>query len=84
MATTPAPHPGAPGPAEVDERFATSPEPRGWTIAHLPAWSSRASAAATSATGTDGLHLTIPATHPVWCPGVHEPPLRDSAVQSGS
>ena len=32
----------------------------------------------------DGLHLTIPADHPRWCPELHEPPLRVSAVQSGT
>lgn len=79
----PAP-PEPPGPTAVDERFATPPEDRGWTLAYLPAWSSRAAAAASARTGPDGLHLTIPAEHPVWCPGDHVPPLRVSAAQSGS
>lgn len=79
----PAPH-DPPGPTAVDERFATAPEDRGWTLAYLPAWSSRAAAAASARTGPEGLHLTIPADHPVWCPGDHEPPLRVSAAQSGS
>ncbi|MEJ2871755.1 glycoside hydrolase family 16 protein [Actinomycetospora sp. OC33-EN08] len=55
-----------------------------WTPAYLPAWSSRAAAAATYALTDDGLHLTIPDDHPVWCPDLHEPPLRVSAVQSGN
>lgn len=84
MRTTPAPHPATPGPAEVDERFATPPGPRGWTLAYLPAWSSRDAAAAAATTAPDGLHLTIPPAHPVWCAGSHEPPLRVSAAQSGS
>lgn len=76
--------PRPPGPTVVDERFTTPPEDRGWTLAYLPAWSSRAAAAATARTGADGLHLTIPPDHPVWCPGEHAPPLRVSAAQSGS
>lgn len=73
-----------PGPTVLDERFATAPEARGWTLAYLPAWSSRSAAAATARTSPEGLHLTISPDHPVWCPGDHEPPLRVSAAQSGS
>ncbi|NHT19592.1 glycoside hydrolase family 16 protein [Cellulomonas sp. IC4_254] len=73
-----------PGPTAVDEDFTTPPQERGWTLAYLPAWSSRSAAAATARTAPDGLHLTLPADHPVWCPGDHEPPLRVSAAQSGS
>lgn len=82
MPTTP--HPGPPGPTEVDETFDRPPEERGWTTAYLPAWSSRAAAAAHVDTGPDGLHLSVPPGHPVWCPDLHAPPLRVSAVQSGS
>lgn len=78
------PHPGPPGPVEVDERFADDPAARGWTTAYLPAWSSRTEAAAAWRTGPDGLHLTVPSDHPVWCADRHDPPLRVSAVQSGS
>lgn len=76
--------PAPPGPTEVDERFTAPPEDRGWTTAYLPAWSSRAAAAARVRTDAEGLHLTVPPEHPVWCPDLHHPPLRVSAVQSGS
>lgn len=78
------PRPEPPGPTTVDERFATSPQDRGWTLAYLPAWSSRAAAAADARTGPEGLRLAIGPEHPVWCAGTHAPPLRVSAVQSGS
>lgn len=55
-----------------------------WTPAYLPAWSSRAAAAASYTLADDGLHLTVPDHHPVWCPDLHRPPLRVSAVQSGN
>lgn len=76
--------PAPPGPVAVDERFTRPPEDRGWTLAYLPAWSSRAAAAATARTGPDGLHLTIPPGQPLWCPDDHRPRLRVSAVQSGT
>ncbi|WP_431278379.1 glycoside hydrolase family 16 protein [Leifsonia poae] len=53
-----------------------------WMPAYLPAWSSRAAAAADFALVADGLRLSIPPAHPRWCPEIHEPPLRVSAVQS--
>jgi hypothetical protein len=59
-------------------------DPSVWVPAYLPAWSSRAAAAATWSLTTHGLRLTIPDEHPVWCPELHEPPLRVSAVQSGN
>jgi hypothetical protein len=49
-------------------------DPAVWTTSYLPAWSSRAAAAATYTVEDDGLHLTIPADHPLWV----------SAVQSGN
>lgn len=55
-----------------------------WTPAYLPAWSSRAAAAAAHDLTADGLRLTVPDDHPVWCPDLHDPPLRVSAVQSGN
>src|SRR5688572_30236216 len=54
-----------------------------WSPHYLPQWSSRAASAATYAVGGSELHLTIPAGHPIWCEGDHEPPLRVSGVQSG-
>ena len=64
-----------PGPA-LDESV--------WTPSYLPAWSSRAQAAASYRIDGDGLRLGIPADHPLWCADLHEPPLRVSAVQSGN
>jgi Glycosyl hydrolases family 16 len=56
-----------------------------WIASYLPAWSSRAAAAATWEMSSDGLRLFIPPDHPRWCPGMHDdPPLRVSAVQSGN
>jgi hypothetical protein len=72
------------GPLEIGETFANGLDTSVWTAAYLPAWSSRAAAAASWSTSADGLRLVIPAEHPVWCPGDHEPPLRVSAVQSGN
>lgn len=74
----------APGPTALDERFADGLDLDVWTPAYVPAWSSRAAAAATWSTGPDGLHLTIPPEQPLWCPDRHQPPLRVSAVQSGN
>jgi hypothetical protein len=70
-------------PAEFDERFHRL-DPEVWTPSYLPAWSSRAAAAARHTVEADGLHLTIPPDHPLWCPDVHPTPLRVSAVQSGN
>lgn len=66
-----------------EERFDGPLDPDRWVPAYLPAWSSRAEAAATYAID-DGLRLTLPPEHPRWCPDLHEEPLRVSAVQSGS
>jgi len=73
------------GPAEIDERFdAGLLETAVWTPAYLPAWSSFSAAAATYTVESDGLHLRIPPDQPLWCPDLHEGPLRVSAVQSGN
>lgn len=69
--------------ARFDERF-TRLDPSVWTAAHMPAWSSRRDAAATFAVGPSGLDLSIPPTQPLWCPDLHEGPLRVSAVQSAN
>jgi hypothetical protein len=68
---------------QFDERF-TGLDAAVWTDAYLPAWSSRADARATWSVAPDGLHLSLPPEHPLWCPDLHEPPLRVSAVQSGN
>ena len=74
-----------PRPEEFDERFpGPDLDPAVWTTSYLPAWSSRAAAAARYTVETDGLHLTIPPDHPLWCPDLHPTPLRVSAVQSGN
>jgi hypothetical protein len=68
-----------------DERFDQPVlDPAVWTTSYLPAWSSRAAAAATYTVEDDGLHLTIPADQPLWCPDLHTTPLRVSVVQSGN
>ena len=53
-----------------------------WLPYYLPHWSSRAASAATYAVRDGELRLSIPADQPLWCPGVHETPLRVSCVQS--
>ena len=54
-----------------------------WSPYYLPHWSSRAESAATYTVEDSELRLTIPAEQGLWCPGVHEEPLRVSGVQSG-
>ncbi len=73
------------GPQTIDERFdAPDLDPAVWTAAYLRAWSSLAEAAATYTLDGEGLHLRIPPEHPLWCPALHDPPLKVSAVQSGN
>ena len=73
------------GQTEFDERFDDPVlDPAVWTTSYLPAWSSRAAAAAAYSVRSDGLHLTIPDDHPLWCPDLHPKPLRVSAVQTGN
>ncbi|PRC42564.1 glycoside hydrolase family 16, partial [Mycobacterium sp. ITM-2017-0098] len=66
-----------------DERF-SSLDPAVWTASYMPAWSSLAAAAATFGTGPSGLDLSIPPSQPLWCPELHDGPLRVSAVQSAN
>ncbi len=71
--------------AELDEHFVgPTLDPEVWFPYYLPHWSCRATAAATWSCEDDGLHLTIPAEQPLWCPDLHTEPLRVSCVQSGS
>jgi hypothetical protein len=68
-----------------DERFAgDSLDPAVWFPYYLPHWSSRAESEATRAVCGGELHLSIPADQPLWCPDLHEEPLRVSCIQSGS
>jgi hypothetical protein len=55
-----------------------------WLPHYLPAWSSRARSRANFQVGNAGLTLDIPAGHPIWCEGDHDPPIRVSGVQSGN
>lgn len=59
-------------------------DPAAWTTSYLPAWSSRAASAATYRVAGGELSLSIPPAHPLWCPDLHEGPLRVSAVQTGN
>jgi hypothetical protein len=71
--------------AYLDERFAgDSLDPGVWFPYYLPHWSSRAQSAATHSVRDGELHLMIPADHPLWCPDLHDEPLRVSGIQSGS
>ncbi|WP_370619765.1 glycoside hydrolase family 16 protein [Mumia qirimensis] len=62
----------------------TDLDPAVWVASYLPAWSSRAASAATYEVADGALTLEIPPQHPLWCPDLHDEPLRVSAVQSGS
>ena len=53
-----------------------------WLPHYLPAWSSRAQTRASYRLEDSCLVLDVPVDHPVW--PIHQPPLRVSAVQSGS
>jgi hypothetical protein len=55
-----------------------------WLAHYLPAWSSRASTAASLRLADSCLTLDIPVGHPVWCPEDHVPPIRVSGIQSGN
>jgi hypothetical protein len=70
---------------ELDERFQTGTlDPEVWVPSYLAHWSSREAAAATYAIEDGALRLSIPPEQGLWCPGLHEEPLRVSAIQSGS
>lgn len=55
-----------------------------WFPYYLPHWSSRAESAATWSVRAGELHLTVPPDQPLWCPDLHDEPLRVSCVQTGS
>lgn len=67
----------------LDERFiGDTLDGSVWSPYYLPHWSARAASAATYRVRDGELHLSIPADQSLWCPGVHETPLRVSCVQS--
>jgi hypothetical protein len=69
----------------LDERFGgDSLDSSVWFPYYLPHWSSRAASAATYRVGGGELRLGIPPEQPLWCPGVHDAPLRVSGIQSAS
>jgi hypothetical protein len=55
-----------------------------WLPHYLPAWSSREATRASYRLENSCLTLDVPVDHPVWLDEEHEPPLRCSAIQSGS
>jgi hypothetical protein len=55
-----------------------------WVPHYLPAWSSRATTAATYDIGESCLRLSIPPDQGLWLAGEHTPPLRVSGMQSGN
>jgi hypothetical protein len=59
-------------------------DPRVWYPYYLPHWSSREQSAASHVVQDRELHLFIPTDHPLWCPDLHDEPLRVSGIQSGS
>jgi len=83
--TSPEGRPGRSSGGRFEDRF-VGPEldPGTWLPHYLPAWSSRARTRAHYSLDNAGLTLDIPADHPVWCAGDHDPPLRVSGLQSGS
>lgn len=55
-----------------------------WTPHYLPMWSSRAATMASHEVAEGLLRLWIDPDTPLWCPDVHDEPLRVSAIQSGN
>jgi Glycosyl hydrolases family 16 len=55
-----------------------------WLPHYLPAWSSRATSAASYQIRDSCLHLMIPPDQGLWCADEHTPPLRVSGIQSGN
>jgi Glycosyl hydrolases family 16 len=69
----------------LDEGFTgQSLDPQIWFPYYLPHWSSREQSAATYVIREGELHLLIPPHQPLWCPDLHDEPLRVSGVQTGS
>jgi Glycosyl hydrolases family 16 len=59
-------------------------DPQVWVPHYLPAWSSRATTAATYDVRDSCLHLSIPPEQGCWLADEHAPPLRVSGIQSGN
>ena len=55
-----------------------------WLPHYLPHWSSREQSAASHYVRDGELHLMIPPDQPLWCPDLHDEPIRVSGIQSGS
>jgi len=55
-----------------------------WVPYYLAHWSSRDRSAATYEIDGEGLRLRIPGEQRLWCPGLHEEPIRVSCIQSAS
>lgn len=73
------------GRTRLDERFETGTlDTDLWVPSYLAHWSSKAAAAATWRIEPEGLVLSIPPEQPLWCPDLHEEPLRVSGIQSAS
>jgi hypothetical protein len=67
---------------ELDERFDRGTlDPGVWFPWYLPHWGA-AGAAATWRVDRNGLHLSIPPDQGLWCPDLHDEPLRVSCIQS--
>ena len=70
---------------ELDERFeGDALDPEVWFPYYLPHWSSREQSAAVYVIREGELHLLVPPQQPLWCPDLHDEPLRVSGVQTGS
>ncbi|WP_199522505.1 glycoside hydrolase family 16 protein [Geodermatophilus marinus] len=69
----------------LDERFPGRALDRDvWFPYYLPHWSSRAASAATYEVRDGELRLWIPPEQPLWCPDLHEEPMRVSCLQTGN
>lgn len=55
-----------------------------WVPHYLAHWSSREASAATYEIVADGLRLSIPIDQGLWCPDLHDEPIRVSCIQSAS
>lgn len=70
---------------DLDEHFTGDRlDPAVWVPYYLPHWSSRAASAPTYEVAGGQLRLSIPPSQGLWAEGVHETPLRVSAVQTAN